>query len=231
MEKQMPTDLVSFKNKTATKVNISMDFLKSMSSRRSIREFSNEKVDMEIIKNAIATAGTAPSGANKQPWFFAVITDQSMKNSIKAAAEDVEFNFYNKTAPQFWLDDLRPFGTCPLKPYLAEAPVLIGIFSRTNVETTELSSNKAYYPIESTCIATGLLITALHLSGLSTLTHTPRPLSFLNGILGLNSSFKPLIILVVGYPASGKKIPSIDKKSLNEIMKIYETEDADKISV
>lgn len=201
--------------------NKAQDFYQNLKQRRSIRDFKPDPVNPEIIQWAIQAAGTAPSGANKQPWFFAVIQDQNLKTQIRAAAEEVEKEFYTNKATAGFLQDLKNFKTNESKPYLTTAPVLIGIFQRLSVEPTESSTEKTYYPLESTCIATGLLISALHLAGLGTLTHTPKPMNFLTQLLGLDSSFKPVILLVVGYSADSYQPPEITKKSLQQISRTY----------
>lgn len=198
----------------------SIEFFQQMAQRRSIRHFSNRSVDSEILLNAIKTAGTAPSGANKQPWHFALIINQDLKNKIRIAAEATEYDFYHHRAPESWLQDLKVFKTNHEKPYLSDAPALIAIFSRSQVQCTE-KAEKTYYPLESTGIAVGFLLTALHQSGISTLTHTPRPLNFLNSLLDLDSSYKPFMIVVAGYPQSPTMVPNIQRKPVSEIMTVY----------
>ncbi|MBK8202115.1 MAG: nitroreductase family protein [Bdellovibrionales bacterium] len=196
-------------------------FFKQMSARRTIREFSSEPIDREIVLNAIKTAGTAPSGANRQPWYFALITSQAMKDRIREAAEKVEGEFYAKGASQEWIRDLKPLETNASKPYLSEAPALIAVFSRVSTETADGDIQRTYYPVESTGISVGLLITALHNAGLVALTHTPRPMFFLNSVLNLNHSFRPFMIVVTGYAKKPVKVPAIVRKALDQIMGEY----------
>ncbi|MBK9040572.1 MAG: nitroreductase family protein [Bdellovibrionales bacterium] len=196
-------------------------FFKQMSARRTIREFSSEPIDRAIVLNAIKTAGTAPSGANRQPWYFALITSQSMKDRIREAAEKVEGEFYAKGASQGWIRDLKPLETNASKPYLSEAPALIAVFSRVSIKTEDGYNQRTYYPVESTGISVGLLITALHNAGLATLTHTPRPMFFLNSVLNLNHSFRPFMIVVTGYAKKPVKVPDIHRKNLDQIMGEY----------
>lgn len=199
---------------------LSDEFYQKMATRRSIRHFSKTPVDKEILINAIKTAGSAPSGANRQPWYFALITSQDKKEKIRQAAENVEKDFYSKKAPQTWLNDLKFLGTNSSKPYLTEAPALIAVFSRTNHEYLGLPV-RTYYPNESTGIATGFLLTALHSAGIATLTHTPKPMFFLNEVLNLEKTFRPYMIIVAGYPKEPVELPRIERKQLHEIMQEY----------
>lgn len=199
----------------------SEEFYQLMSKRRTIRKFSRRSVDRRILHNAIKTAGSAPSGANRQPWYFALVTSNSVKKEIRLAAEVVERQFYDSKASEQWLNDLKPFGTNSSKPYLTEAPALICVFSRKTIVKFESESMRTYYPVESTGIAVGFLLTALHNAGLATLTHTPQPMYFLNKVLNLDNSFKPFMIVVTGYPDYPVQLPSIKRKSLNEIMSEY----------
>ena len=192
-------------------------FYELIKSRRTVREFSDRTVDQEIIEQCILAAGTAPNGANKQPWHFAVVSDPDIKKKIREAAEEEEREFYHRRAPEDWLEDLRPFGTDEHKPFLEKAPYLIGIFAQSFHLTEGGEKEKHYYVKESVGIATGLLITALHNAGLATLTHTPSPMGFLNEIMHRPSHEKPFLLLVVGYPEKGTKVPDISKKSLAEI--------------
>ncbi len=204
--------------KVSDPIAVSNELREKMSKRRSIRQFSSRAIDREIILNAIQTAGSAPSGANRQPWHFALITNQSVKEKIRHAAEQVENEFYNHKASEEWLNDLKPLGTNSVKPYLSEAPALIAVFSRSFCESEDGSLQRSYYPIESTGIATGFLLTALHCAGLATLTHTPKPMFFLNHLLGLNKTFRPFMIVVTGYPKEPTKVPNISRKALHQIM-------------
>lgn len=192
------------------------DFLHFMQTRRSVREFSSRSVPREILLNCIEAAGTAPSGANSQPWFFALIESQEMKDRIRIEAEKIENHFYHVNAPEKFLEDLKPLGTNDKKPYLSEAHALIVVFSRK-----KHMDQMSYYPIESTGLATGMLLTALHHVGLSTLTHTPSPMGFLNEILDLDQSFRPFMIVVAGYAKDGATVPDLSKKTREEISRVY----------
>ena len=195
----------------------SLLFYQSAKTRRSVRDFSPRPLPSGILENAILAAGTAPNGANLQPWHFAVVQTVEMKKKIREAAEEEERSFYSERAPQSWLDDLTPFGTNAQKPFLEIAPALIVIFQKNKMTRADGSEDKTYYPKESIGIATGILITALHQAGLATLTHTPSPMNFLNEILNRPTSEKPFLLLVVGYPAENCQVPKITKKSLPEI--------------
>ena len=192
-------------------------FNEVMQTRRTVREYSTEKVSIEVIKNCIKTAGSAPSGANKQPWHFVIVTDPKVKSKIRNEAEKEEKEFYNGKAPKEWLADLEPFETNENKPFLEEAPILIAIFEQKYYLDESGTQHKNYYTKESVGIATGMLITALHNAGLVSLTHTPSPMNFLNKILDRPKSEKPFLLLVVGYPKEGTKVPNIVRKSLKEI--------------
>jgi nitroreductase len=195
----------------------SAEFYNSIKKRRTIRDFSNREIPLEIVKNALRSAGTAPNGANMQPWHFVVVTNKDIKHKIRIAAEEEEREFYNSKAPQEWLDDLSPLGTDASKPFLEYAPVLIAVFEK-KFGINELGEKKKYYYTkESVGIACGILITALHRSGLATLTHTPSPMNFLNEILNRPANEKPFLLLVVGYPKENTMVPNISKKSLTEI--------------
>ncbi len=183
------------------------DFYSRLGKRRSVRDFDTRSVPAQVINLALQAAGTAPSGANQQPWFFSVITDAQRKKRIRVAAEEEEREFYNGRAPQEWLDALSPLGTDPNKPFLEEAPVLIAIFAQKYGIHPDGERFSHYYVPESVGIATGMLITALHLSGLVTLTHTPSPMGFLNEICERPVNEKPVILLVVGYPKAGCEVP------------------------
>jgi len=184
------------------------DFLALMASRRSVRDFADRAVPMAVIEAAIRTAGRAPSGANQQPWHFAVITDPARKRHLRERAEREEYEFYHGgRAPGEWLDALAPLGTNASKPFLEVAPVLIVIFAQRHGVAPDGSPIKHYYVPESVGIATGFLIAALHQAGLATLTHTPAPMNFLNQLCARPAHEKPSILLVVGYPAAGCAVP------------------------
>lgn len=195
----------------------SSEFLERMEQRRSVRQFSSRSVPWEIIENCLRAAATAPSGANMQPWHYVVVSDSELKLRIRMAAEEEEREFYANRAPQEWLDALAPLGTDADKPFLESAPYLIVIFAKSYTISPQGKKVKNYYVSESVGIATGILITALHQSGLATLTHTPSPMRFLNQILNRPQNEHPFLILVVGYPAEYAEVPKINKKPFNEI--------------
>ncbi|NQV40843.1 MAG: nitroreductase family protein [Candidatus Marinimicrobia bacterium] len=192
-------------------------FYQFIRSRRTIREFSDQDVQQDVIDNCIRSAGTAPSGANQQPWHFVVIRDAFIKNQIRMAAEEEERNFYAGRAGDTWLETLEPLGTNAHKPFLEKAPVLIAIFEQKYALDETGNKTKHYYAKESVGIATGVLITALHNVGLATLTHTPSPMNFLTKILNRPDGEKPFLLLVVGHPAENVEVPDIHKKELKDI--------------
>jgi len=192
-------------------------FHAEMSRRRTVRHFSDRPVPRSVITDCLRTAGTAPSGANLQPWHFVVVSDPKLKASIRQAAEEEEREFYARRAPQEWLDALAPLGTDEFKPFLEVAPHLIAVFIQPHGLTPTGQTVKHYYAVESVGIATGFLIAALHHAGLATLTHTPSPMGFLTGLLGRPGHERPFLLLVVGYPADGAAVPQITKKTLAEI--------------
>ena len=187
-----------------------------MKTRRSIREFSTKKVPDEVIMNAIKTASSAPSGANKQPWHFVVVKDSNIKKDIRLAAEKEEKLFYSHRAPESWLKDLNQFGTDWNKPFLEKAPALIVVF-RQSFSKEEGVKKKNYYVNESVGIASGFLLTALHNAGLATLTHTPSPMGFLEKILGRPNNEKAALLIPIGYPTKKAVVPDLIKKPFNDI--------------
>ena len=195
-------------------------FFQKVSSRRSVRDFSSDDFPIDIIKNCIKSASTAPSGANKQPWHFVIVKDPKIKRKIRKAAEIEEKEFYGGRAPKEWLDDLNQFGTDWNKPFLEEAPYLIVIFSKKFDMNDDGTNKKNYYVSESVGIASGLLLTALHNAGLVTLTHTPSPMAFLSDILNRPPSDKPYLIIPVGFPSENAEVPNIKKKTFKEICTI-----------
>jgi len=195
----------------------SESFYNQIKQRRTVRDFSDKPVSKEVIENCIRTAGTAPSGANLQPWHFVVVSDSKIKKRIRFAAEKEEKEFYTNRAPKEWLDALAPLGTNEQKPFLEKAPHLIAIFAKSYDILPDGRKVKQYYSQESTGIACGILITAIHNAGLVSLTHTPSPMNFLNEILGRPNNERPFLLLVVGYPAKDAKVPDIQKKNLEEI--------------
>ena len=195
-----------------------------MRRRHTIRDFSDRPVDRRVIETAIRTAGSAPSGANQQPWFFAAISDPDTKRRIRLAAEEEERRFYDGGAGDEWLKALEPIGTGVSKPHLEIAPWLIVVFAQRWGEFDDGTRYKNYYVPESVGIATGFLIAALHHAGLATLTHTPNPMKFLNGLLGRPASEKPVMILVAGHPAEDATVPRAAKmkKPLDAILSVHE---------
>ena len=194
----------------------------AMSTRHTIRQFSDRPVAREVIETCIATAGRAPSGANHQPWHFAAIADLAVKKQIRQAAEEEERNFYGGAAGDEWLKALEPIGTGPDKPHLEIAPWLIVVFAQRWGEFDTGQRYKNYYVPESVGLASGFLVTALHLAGLSCLIHTPNPMGFLNSLLGRPASEKPTMIIAVGHPADGATIPEAAtiKKPLSGILTV-----------
>ena len=193
-------------------------FYQESARRRTVRDFSNRPIDRSVIDDCLRAAGTAPSGANLQPWHFVVVTDAEIKRRIREDAEREEREFYGQRAPQEWLDALRPLGTDASKPFLEGAPMLIAIFVQNTGTRPDGTKIKHYYATESVGLASGILITALHHAGLATLTHTPSPMGFLNEILGRPSTERPFLLLVVGHPAKGAEVPDIQRKSLDDFV-------------
>ena len=191
-------------------------FLALMQTRRSIRHFSPDPVEPELIENAIRTAGTAPSGANQQPWTFVVVTSEHTKRALREAAEREEELLYRERASDEYLEAIRPIGTNAVKPHVTDAPVLIVVFEQPwRLEDGE--KRKHYYVRESVGIAVGLLIASLHAAGLATLTHAPSPMGFLKDILGRPENERPFLLIPVGYPAADAEVPDLTKKTLEEI--------------
>jgi len=192
-------------------------FAADLARRRTVRDFSDRPIPDGVIDACLRAAGTAPSGANLQPWHFVVVTDAGIKRRIREAAEAEERDFYERRAPPEWLAALEPLGTDPNKPFLEVAPALIVIFGEAYGEREDGSRLKHYYVTESVGIATGLLIAAVHHAGLVSLTHTPSPMGFLNEILGRPARERPFLLLVVGYPAVDAQVPDITRKPLDVI--------------
>ena len=192
-------------------------YYENMSRRRTIRDFSRRLVPIDVIENCIRAADTAPSGANQHPWHFVVVADPVKKRKIRVAAEKEEKEFYSTRAPKEWLDVLAPLGTNAHNPFLETAPYLIAIFAQNYGVDKDGKKSKHYYVNESVGIATGLLVSAIHYSGLASLTHTPSPMRFLNQILDRPDSERPFLLLIVGYPAVDARVPEIRRKSLSEI--------------
>lgn len=193
------------------------EFRADIQRRRTVREFADRPVPREVIEDCLRAAGTAPNGANLQPWHFVVVSDASIKREIRIGAEKEEREFYQHKAPQEWLDALAPLGTNEHKPFLESAPFLIVIFAQSYSLLPDGRKVKHYYVQESVGIATGILIIAIHHAGLVSLTHTPSPMGFLNKLLGRPVQERPFLILVVGYPAGSATVPILTKRPLEEI--------------
>lgn len=222
-DKNLNTIELDFEELSETEMQArALDFNTLMQRRRTVRDFSSREVPRAVIDACLATAGSAPSGANRQPWHFALISDPAIKREIRTAAEAEEEEFYSRRAPQDWLDALAPLGTDSDKPFLEHAPFLIVVFAQKFVVDEQGKKLKNYYVTESASIATGMLIAALHNAGLATLTHTPSPMKFLNTILGRPSTEKPLMLIVAGYPEQGARVPDIQRKPLREIVSVHE---------
>ena len=195
------------------------EFHLEMKRRRTVRDFSGRPVPRAIIDDCLRAATTAPSGANLQPWHFVVVGDAQTKRRIRVAAEEEERHFYRHRAPREWLDALAPLGTDEHKPFLERAPWLIAVFAQKYGRLDDGRKVKHYYPVESVGLATGMLIAALHLAGLATLTHTPSPMKFLNEILGRpKDAERPFLLLVAGYPDAGAMVPDIGRKALGDVV-------------
>ena len=194
-------------------------FFELLNRRRTVREYSDAEVPFGLIEKAIATAGTAPSGANMQPWRFVVVRDPEIKKKIREAAEKEEYESYHGRMSEKWLRRLAALGTDEHKPFLEVAPYLIVVF-RINSITEDGETEPTYYSQESVGIAVGILLAALHNMGLATLTHTPSPMKFLQEILGRPKNEVPFVLIPVGYPASDAKVPDIKRKPLSEIIEV-----------
>ena len=197
----------------------SMEFYQQMKSRRTVREFSAKNVPREIIENCLRTAGTSVSGANLQPWHFAVVSDPAIKKKIRVAAEKEEKEFYQNRAPDYWLEDLKKFENNWEKPFLEDAPFLIVVFKKTFTINGE-KKTKNYYVNESVGIASGFLLTALHNAGLATLTHTPAPMGFLEKLLNRPNNEKAILLIPVGFPSDNAEVPDLKKKLFKNVCNI-----------
>ncbi|HET9032216.1 MAG TPA: nitroreductase family protein [Dokdonella sp.] len=192
-------------------------FASQLAQRRTVRDYDPQPVPREIIEACLLAAGSAPSGANQQPWHFVAISDPAIKQQIRIAAEAEERDFYDRRAPDEWLQALSALGTDASKPFLEDAPWLIAVFYERTGPLIDGRKAKRYYPHESAGIAAGMLITALHQAGLASLTHTPSPMAFLNDILGRPKNEVPYLLLVVGHPADDCRVPDISRKGLDQI--------------
>lgn len=199
----------------------SSSFYQSLNKRRSVRHFSKQAIPKEVIENIILAAGTAPSGAHKQPWTFCAVSSPTIKAAIRKAAEEEEYLNYTKRMSEQWLKDLEPFGTDWEKPMLTDAPYLIVVF-RKAFDIVEGEKLKNYYINESVGIACGILLAAIHEAGLVSLTHTPSPMQFLCDILNRPKNEKAYLLIPVGYPSNNCEVPDLERKELNEIAQFYE---------
>ena len=199
-------------------------FYETMKTRRTIRDFTKRSVPRAVIENAIKAAGTAPSGANQQPWHFVAVSNREIKAKIRLAAEEEERRFYEGAAGEEWLDALKPIGTDANKPHLEDAPWLIVVFAQKWNKDDNGKRTKNYYVTESVGLACGLLLTALHKAGLATLTHTPNPMKFLTKILRRGANEKPLMIIAVGHPSDEATVPAAAKikKPLDDILTVLD---------
>ncbi len=214
-----PVQRPQFSNAKA--IAITQDLVNVFRKRKTTRFFQKAEVDRQIILNAIAVAATAPSGANKQPWSFSVVEDTATKETIREAAEVEEKKFYEKTAPQKWLDDLKPLHTDAQKPFITEASFLIPVFSKQYDFDTEAGKTNNYYVRESVGLATGMLIAALHMAGLSVLTYTPTNRNFLVDLLQRPRNERTFMVLVVGVAADDVRAPVLTKKALRDVVDIF----------
>jgi nitroreductase len=204
----------------------SAEFLARIATRRTVRDFSPEPVPWVLVESAVRAAALAPSGANRQPWRFVVVSDPAVKREIRLAAEAEEKKSYERRMPEEWLEALAPLGTDWHKPFLETAPYLVAVFRMDwepappagGIDDGTVVKRKNYYVAESVGIACGFLLASLHLSGLATLTHTPSPMGFLNHLLGRPAHEKPYLLIPVGYPAEGAQVPVIERKPLEEVL-------------
>lgn len=214
----MPYKKINFSKISTDEMNLrSKSLLHQIQQRRSVRDFSSQNVPIEVVKNCIKTAASAPSGANKQPWHFSLVQDKKIKKEIRIAAESEEKQFYEHRASKEWLEDLNQFGTDWKKPFLETAPFLIIIFSQVFEKNADGENRKNYYVNESVGIAAGFLLAALHNAGLATLTHTPSPMNFLAKILKRPDNERAYLLIPVGYPSKNAKVPIISKKPFSKI--------------
>ena len=214
----IPLNFTYYDNQTMIEKSVS--FLDLIKQRRTVREFSDKPIPEEIIINAVKAAASAPNGANLQPWHFVIIKDKILKSKLKESAEEKERKFYSERAPEEWLNDLKHLGTNESKPFLTKAPYIIVVFEKKWDILKNGEKKKLYYTRESVGIATGILITALHTSGLATLTYTPENMTFLNELLERPKNEKPFLLVVTGLPEIGTLVPNITKKNFDKIAEI-----------
>ena len=214
----IPLQIEQFNKKEV--IERSANYYKQISKRRSVRDFSDKDIPKEVIENILKTAGSAPSGANKQPWTFCVISDKKLKSEIRELAEKEEYENYHGRMSESWKKDLKAMGTTHIKEFLEIAPYIIVVFKKV-YDLEEDGKKQNYYVNESVGIAVGFLITAIHQAGLVTLTHTPSPMKFLQKVLGRPKNEKAYLLLPVGYPSMDCKVPDLKRKSLEEISQWY----------
>jgi iodotyrosine deiodinase len=198
----------------------SRNFYKKMDKRRSVRDFSDKKVPLEMIENIVMTASSAPSGAHKQPWSFCAVSNPELKNKIRMAAEEEEYKSYNGRMSEEWLKDLEPFETDYKKPFIEIAPWIIVVFKKP-YDLVNNEKKKNYYISESVGIAVGFLLSAIHNAGLVALTHTPSPMNFLEKVLNRPENEKAFLLIPVGYPAENVSVPALKRKSKEQVLSIY----------
>ena len=215
----IPLNPTTYSNKEM--LQRSSAFFEQMNERRSIRKFSNQTFPIEILENIIKTASTAPSGAHKQPWTFCVVSNSDIKRKIRAAAEKEEYENYTRRMSDSWLEDLKKFDTDHIKPFLEVAPYLIIVMKQTYELGEEKEKMQNYYVNESVGIAVGYLISAIHNAGLFALTHTPSPMRFLKKILNRPENETPYLLIPVGLPTENVTVPSLKRKSIDEVMACY----------
>ena len=196
-------------------------FYNWLNSRRTVRDFSSEPIPPQVIDNLILAAGTAPSGANKQPWTFCVVTDPVVKQKIREAAEAEEYENYTRRMSDEWLNDLKPFGTDHHKPFLEYAPALIVVMKQSYDINDDGERQTHYYVNESVGIAVGMLLSAIHNAGLVALTHTPSPMMFLKRLLNRPKHEQPFLLIPIGKPAEGTEVPDIHRKTIDELIVRY----------
>lgn len=206
----------------AETIQRSTDFFEWINKRRSVRDFSDKAIPKEVIENIICAASTAPSGAHKQPWTFAVVSNPDLKQKIREAAEKEEYESYTKRMSDEWLDDLKPMQTDWKKPFLEIAPYLIIVFKKAYDLDEEGNKHTNYYVNESVGLAAGMLLTAIHHAGLVALTHTPSPMNFLSNLLKRPTNERPVLLIPVGYPAEETYVPKLKRKSADEIAVFFE---------
>ena len=217
MSRYKPIPLDFQRQDPAQMEQISKSLLEQLERRRSVRSFSPDPVAPALVDRAIQIASTAPSGAHRQPWKFVVVDDSQLKQKIRQSAEQEEQRSYSSRMPQEWLDALEPLGTDAVKPYLVEAPYLVVLFAETHQLDQAGHKSRNYYVSESVGIAAGMFVTALHLMGLATLTHTPSPMGFLREILQRPANERPYLLFPVGYPAEQCEVPDIERKPLDQV--------------